>query len=616
MRRAILVVVCILAVFLIGLMTYGKSEAASGRGKAAPGNMLPKELMKLDIKDEFVLHAGKEAGVIQTVTGYVVVAHDNMRQGYFAAVGDRLYEKDVVFTLKQSRCRFKMHHEDVVTMGESTRVGITSFSDNRKTQEKRSSFDMAKGKAMFYTLRLFKHKGAAMEVSTPTAVAGVRGTKFGVEVIELDGTTTGSLPVLVADLSDAGFRHLAQATQPSVQTNVHTFDGTVAVTSTTTGQTTTLGAGQSLNVGATGLGNAFATPPSVAQQFQSDTSAGPPAGGGAGGGTPGSGAAPPAGGGDTGAAGTTTTPPDTSAVAQQQTTKKTEETATATDPVTDPGTNASGRSTGYFTGMLTNRTTAQLEEIFISTKRQNFGWDSNLDSIWARGSKAPSTDYVRAAGDGVNNDYLRWAVFDSGTKSSGDLGTSHPISHTILDSNDYQEWGYWTMTDPFAVGGTSYAVDNRGYYINGQSTTDANMAALKTSGLSATYSGNAYGTYWTANGGVKMGLDVGEGSFSTDVNFTSGALSSFSINVSNTAEGKSFLLTDGSGSFTSGTSHFQVTGTGQITGSASNSADVKAYGSLYGANAQAIGGAWVVGSPATGVSGVFQGMKQLPMVTD
>lgn len=587
MRRSILVVVCILAVFLIGLMTYGKSEAASGRGKAAPGNMVPKELMNLDIKDEFVPHAGKEAGVIQTVTGHVVVAHENMRQAYFAAAGDRLYEKDVVFTLKQSRCRFKMHHEDVVTMGENTRVGITSFTDNRETQEKRSSFDMAKGKAMFYTLRLFKYKGAAMEVSTPTAVVGVRGTKFGMEVIELDGTTTASLPVLVADLTDAGFMHLAQATQPSVQTNVHTFEGTVAVTSTTTGQTTTLGAGQSLNVGATGLGNTFATPPSVSQQFQSDTSAGPPAGGGAGGGTPGSGTAP-AGGGDTGTAPTSTTPPDTSPVTQQQTTKKTEDTATATDPLTDPGTNASGSNVGYLAGMLTNRTASQLEEIFISTKRQDF--DSR---VWGRGSKATSTDYMRA--DAWGDPYLKWAVFDSGTKNSGDLGTSHPISHTTLGANAAMEWGYWTMPDSFAVGESSYLVDNRGYWVFGQNTPSM-------SGFSGTagFSGSAYGTYWSSSGGADM-----TGSFSCGVNFSTKAISNFDLSVS--GSDKSTTISGASGTFGTG-GYFDITGgSWNLNG---NAPDQKmAHGSFYGSDAKYMGGAWGMAHTAsnTGADGIFSG---------
>ncbi|MCX5855213.1 MAG: hypothetical protein NTZ24_11725, partial [Deltaproteobacteria bacterium] len=143
MRRAILVFVCCLTVIFTGLILYGHSEAASGRGKSVSGNLLPKALKDLNIKDDFIPYAGKEAGVIKTVVGHVVVTRENMRQAYYAVEGDQLYEKDVLFTLKESRCRFKLHNEDTVTMGENARVGITAFADDRKTQEKRSAFDMA-----------------------------------------------------------------------------------------------------------------------------------------------------------------------------------------------------------------------------------------------------------------------------------------------------------------------------------------------------------------------------------------------------------------------------------------------------------------------------------------
>jgi hypothetical protein len=269
-RRSLAVI--IFAFFILFCFFPPLLAAKTLRGKVAPKDVLPAELRTLDVKDYYIGAAAPDVGVVQTVIGYVVVARGGLKQAYFAAAGDRLYEKDVVFTLKKSRCRFKLNNEDVATMGENTKVGITSFAYNRKKLEKRSAFDMAKGKAMFYTLRLFRYKDASMSVSTPTAVAGVRGTKFGVEVIELDGTPTTSLSVLVADLSDMGFRHLAQSvTPPFTQTNVYTFEGSVAVTSITSGQITTLGAGQGVNAGAGGLGSPFVTPLSISQGFQADT---------------------------------------------------------------------------------------------------------------------------------------------------------------------------------------------------------------------------------------------------------------------------------------------------------------------------------------------------------
>jgi hypothetical protein len=238
MRRSMLVFVCFLTAVFAGLILSGYAEAAPSRGKSVAKDLLPAAIRNIDIKDDFVPGAGKEAGVIQVITGHAVVARQDLRQAYFAAVGDRLYEKDVLFTLKDSRCRFRMHNEDVVTLGEATRLGITAFVDDRNTQEKRSSFGMTKGKAMFYTLRLLKHKQAGMDVTTPTAVAGVRGTKFGMEVNETDGSTYS-----------------------------YAYEGSIYVTSTVTGETRTMPEGQGIKADAVGLGVPFAIPPALWRQF-------------------------------------------------------------------------------------------------------------------------------------------------------------------------------------------------------------------------------------------------------------------------------------------------------------------------------------------------------------
>ncbi|MCX5855820.1 MAG: hypothetical protein NTZ24_14825, partial [Deltaproteobacteria bacterium] len=66
------------------------------------------------------------------------------------------------------------------------------------------------------------------------------------------------------------------------------------------------------------------------------------------------------------------------------------------------------------------------------------------------------------------------------------------------------------------------------------------------------------------------------------------------------------------GSFSGSSSHFAVdttTGSWKIDGT--SVVDKAANGSVYGSSGQAIGGAWLVGSPGTGkgVTGVFKGAK-------
>jgi len=117
-------------------------------------------------------------GKIKSVVGHVVVFQEDRRYAYYAAPGGRIFERDVVYTLKGSRCRVQLDTSDVATMGENTRLMIKTYLDNRQTKVKSTTFAMNRGKAMFYALRLFKYRGASMEVETPTAVSGVRGPRL------------------------------------------------------------------------------------------------------------------------------------------------------------------------------------------------------------------------------------------------------------------------------------------------------------------------------------------------------------------------------------------------------------------------------------------------------
>ncbi|MFA6413921.1 MAG: FecR domain-containing protein, partial [Syntrophales bacterium] len=186
----------------------GVSLAADNRGHGAPADALPKELKNVSVKDYFLPGKTKEAGVIQTAMGHVVVARGDLRQAYFAANGDKLYEQDVVFTLKASKCRIKLLNNDIITLGDRTRITVKEVSGANETPGKKTTLSVAQGKAMFYAIRLLNQKSTTMTVESPTAVAGVRGTKFGMEVTIEGENNTAALPLLLADASVDWGRHL------------------------------------------------------------------------------------------------------------------------------------------------------------------------------------------------------------------------------------------------------------------------------------------------------------------------------------------------------------------------------------------------------------------------
>ena len=492
----------------------------------------------------------KAVGKIKSVVGHVVVFQEDRRYAYYAAPGGRIFERDVVYTLKGSRCRVQLDTSDVATMGENTRLMIKTYLDNRQTKVKSTTFAMNRGKAMFYALRLFKYRGASMEVETPTAVSGVRGTKIGIEV---------------SDPGRAGFRPLAQANQPQSQTNVYSFEGSIQVTSTTTGLTTTLNTGQGLNASSEGLGNPFPTPPGVASQFQADTSA-PGGGGGTGAGGAGAG-----GGAGTGSG---SSPPDTSSVTQNQNTSN-----LATEP-TRPTNHE-----GFFSGMLTNAYTSSFDSTFMSTSVQNF------DSSDAR-AEGGSSDFVQIDGSGGSGKIVTALLLNE----TASTGLPQPMVQTELGHNGYMEWGYWTQPSVMHNSGTGYdyKFDNKGYYVWGDRTV------TMPSSISGTYSGAAYGTVWSSGGGTDK-----TGTFSMGVTFAggTGSISNFNVWV-----GGDTGISSGTGSILG--SNFTVGGGTACVNNNCTSGVGAATGAFYGPNAQHAGGVWQVSVPIYGnANGVFQGSK-------
>ena len=571
---------CIAALILaLGLLIAAAPGWAAPARSKAPANMLPTELKGVDVKDYYIGPGAKDAGMIQTVIGYVVVAREGNR-AYYAAPGDRLFEKDIIYTLKGSRCRFQMNGQDVITMGENTHLGIKTTETNPQAQTKTTVFSMLKGKAMFYALRLFKYRNTSMTVETPTAVSGVRGTKWGVEVTEVaDAGSKGraSLPILVADNSpDGGFRHLASwedfsfgsGTRANYVTTILCFSGTIFTGSTSPpppgvppppaislsmGQMTTVAAGAPPSP-------PTVAPPDMMNRFLEDT------------GVPGVQVSQGSGSGPLIllGGGTLQLSPDTTPIIQNL--------------------NGDQRPTthfGFFTGQLSSGVTSlTYADTYTSTSIQNF--DSTAATAVGTG-----TAYMT-----INGTNKTMAAFQDqiGYYASS---TGQTIQMSELGHNAYTEWGTWTQPITFTAMGNSYRFNAPGYYVWGDYTK-----TMPTS-LSGTYRGNAYGTMYSPGPAIQTMT----GTFQTDVNISGGTaqISNFLISVA--GGGKSASIANGQGTITGNTFTINSAnvsingGSGVLTGTNQ--------GAFFGANAQAVGGIWNVKDDGSTyrVTGVFQGTK-------
>ena len=121
-----------------------------------------------------------QAGIVKTVKGQVTV--ERAGQVLTAEEGLKLMQGDIMVTGADSTLGIIMRDNSVVSVGPDSRLELTEFVF--EPAEKRMSFvsRMIKGTAVYLSGLIAKLDQRAMRVETPTAVCGVRGTRFAISV--------------------------------------------------------------------------------------------------------------------------------------------------------------------------------------------------------------------------------------------------------------------------------------------------------------------------------------------------------------------------------------------------------------------------------------------------
>jgi hypothetical protein len=274
-------------------------------------------------------------------------------------------------------------------------------------------------------------------------------------------------------------------------------------------------------------------------------------------------------------------------VAPTQTTKAVDE---------NPPFTSQGNYWGHMSCMLTKSGT--LEDVYSTLGPTYFA---------ASGTRVPSYNSSRVMTvNGISSPPQITAL----ETSTGAVTVGIPVSIDMheLGSNSYMSWGYWLQNSTMQAGGTNYTVNNRGYYLRGDPTTNAQMNDLIAHNVSGTYSGTANGTYWTNTGGANMA-----GSFNANVNFASRSLNNINMSISGGGHSASISGATATASGSSSTFIGNANGQWKIDGATLGSSSTKDLrGVVLGPTGKAVGGGFGMGqSPATTglVIGIFQGTR-------
>jgi hypothetical protein len=117
---------------------------------------------------------------VKTATGQVAVLRAGQRLP--ANVGDKLFEKDVIETGPDGAIGITFVDNTVFSTGPNSKLALNEFQFDSSNFRGSMLADMRQGTLSVVSGDITRSSPGAMKIKTPTAVLGVRGTTFAVQV--------------------------------------------------------------------------------------------------------------------------------------------------------------------------------------------------------------------------------------------------------------------------------------------------------------------------------------------------------------------------------------------------------------------------------------------------
>lgn len=132
--------------------------------------------------------AADSIGKVAEVSGKVVVSHEKGKKNAVLALNDPLFLKDVVETKKEGAVKITFIDKSSLVLRENSKIVISTFLFNPKQGERQTGIDVAYGKVRAIIEKFYNKSKSKTELKAPTAVVGVRGTEFAMDVTKKKAT--------------------------------------------------------------------------------------------------------------------------------------------------------------------------------------------------------------------------------------------------------------------------------------------------------------------------------------------------------------------------------------------------------------------------------------------
>ncbi len=123
---------------------------------------------------------GPQIAQVKTVNGDAVIIRNGARLA--AKVGDAVYEKDTIETGENGAIGLTFIDNTVMSAGPDSEIDLSQYRFDSSNFNGAMLADMHKGTLAMVSGDIARSSPGAMKVRTPTAILGVRGTRFAIQV--------------------------------------------------------------------------------------------------------------------------------------------------------------------------------------------------------------------------------------------------------------------------------------------------------------------------------------------------------------------------------------------------------------------------------------------------
>jgi hypothetical protein len=124
--------------------------------------------------------ANVQVAQIKTVSGQAEIIRNSARTA--ARIGDPLYEKDTIETGADGAIGITFIDNTVMSGGPNSQIVLEDYKFNSSNFKGSMLTDMNRGTVSMISGDIARSTPGAMKVKTPSAILGVRGTRFVIEV--------------------------------------------------------------------------------------------------------------------------------------------------------------------------------------------------------------------------------------------------------------------------------------------------------------------------------------------------------------------------------------------------------------------------------------------------